>query len=102
MFRSGVNQSDVIGSGQHVFYVLSAYADKRINKLSAFQLGTEVFFSNFLKELITYKSIAFPEENISGDEDYKRIGVFAGHELFINKTNLINPVRVLCVLSIRF
>ena len=89
VFRSGINESDVIGSGQFPFYILSAYADKRLSHKSAVQLGTDVFFSMFLKELIYYKSVAFPEEHVSGDEDYKRVGVFAGHELFINKMSLV-------------
>lgn len=89
VFRGGVNQSDVIGSGQYAMYVFSAYVDKRINKSSALQVGTDVFFSNFLKELIEYRGVAFPEENVSGDEDYKRVGVFVGHELFVNKTSLL-------------
>ncbi|WNH13578.1 acyloxyacyl hydrolase [Thalassobellus suaedae] len=92
VFRGGINESDVVGSGQFPFYIISAYADKRINIKSAFQFGTDVFFSNFLKELIYYKSVAFPEENVTGEEDYKRIGVFAGHELFINKTSLITQL----------
>ena len=87
-FRSGINQSDIIGSGQFPFYILSAYADKRLSHISAIQFGVDVFYSNFLKELIYYKSVSFPEENVSGDEDYKRVGLFAGHELFINKTSL--------------
>ncbi len=87
-FRAGINQSDVIGSGQFPFYILSAYADKRLSHTSAIQFGADVFFSNFLKELIYYQSVSFPEENVSGDEDYKRIGLFAGHELFINKTSI--------------
>lgn len=89
VFRSGVNESDIVGSGQFPFYVFSGYADKRINRKSAFQLGADVFFSNFLKELIHFKSVSFPEENVSGDEDYKRVGIFAGHELFVNKTSLV-------------
>ena len=91
-FRSGINESDVVGSGQFPFYIFSAYADKRINVKSALQLGTDVFFSNFLKELIYYQSVADFGENVSGNEDYKRVGVFAGHELFINKTSLITQL----------
>ena len=89
VFRTGVNESDIVDSGQFPFYIISAYADKRINRKSALQFGTDVFFSKFLKELIYYRSISFPGENVSGNEDYKRIGVFVGHELFINKTSLI-------------
>lgn len=86
--RSGINQSDIIGSGQFPFYVVSAYADKRLSHLGAVQFGADVFFSNFLKELIYYQSVSFPEENVSGDEDYKRVGLFVGHELFINRMSI--------------
>ncbi len=91
-FRGGINESDIIGSGQFPFYIFSAYADKRINVKSALQFGTDVFFSNFLKEHIRHKSVAFPELNISGKEDYKRVGVFAGHELFIGRTSLVTQL----------
>ena len=91
-FRTGVNESDVNNSGQYAFYIVSAYADKRINRKSAIQLGTEVFFSNFLKTHIKYNAVAFPLDNVSGDEDYKRVGVFVGHELFISKTSLITQL----------
>tara|TARA_R110002051_G_scaffold325678_2_gene430115 strand:- start:28808 stop:29905 length:1098 start_codon:yes stop_codon:yes gene_type:complete len=91
-FRTGVNESDVINSGQFPFYIFSGYADKRLGTLSAIQLGTDVYFSNFLKELISYQSIAFPERNISPDADYKRVGVFVGHELFFNKTSVITQL----------
>ncbi|MBD0832889.1 acyloxyacyl hydrolase [Aestuariibaculum sediminum] len=89
VFRTGINESDVVGSGQFPFYIASAYADKRINVKSALQLGADVFFSKFLEELIYYQSVSYPEEDVSGDEDYKRVGVFAGHELFINKFSVL-------------
>ncbi|MDB2462848.1 acyloxyacyl hydrolase [Algibacter sp.] len=90
--RAGINESDIFGSGQYAMYVASAYADKRINKSSALQLGADVFFSNFLKEFIYYRSVAFPEDGLTGNEDHKRVGVFAGHELFISKTSLITQL----------
>jgi hypothetical protein len=92
VFRSGINESDVVGSGQFPFYVVSAYADKRINQKSALQFGTDVFFSNFLKEYIYYRSVSFPEEPISGNEDYKRVGLFVGHELFVNRISLVTQL----------
>ena len=90
--RTGLNESDVINSGQYGFVVLSAYADKRLGRKSAIQMGTDVYFSNFLKELIRYQSIAFPENNVAADDDYKRVGVFVGHELFINKMSIISQL----------
>ncbi len=91
-FRTGINESDVIGTGQYPFYNFSFYADKRINRKSALQIGTDVFFAEFLKELIYYYSVAFPELDVSGDEDWRRLGIFVGHELFINKMSFITQL----------
>lgn len=87
-FRTGINESDNVGAGQFPFYIFSGYADKRLSRKSAIQLGADVFFSNFLKELIRYESISFPENNVAADTDFKRVGVFVGHELFINKLSI--------------
>ncbi|NHF60932.1 acyloxyacyl hydrolase [Flavobacteriaceae bacterium TP-CH-4] len=92
VFRSGINESDNIGAGQFPFYIVSAYTDKRLGRKSALQLGTDIFFSNFLKELIRYQSISFPENNVSADTDFKRVGLFLGHELFINKLSVITQL----------
>jgi len=93
VFRSGLNESDVIGSGQFPFYIFSAYADKRISRKSALQLGADVFISKFLKEFIQFNAVAFPErESIDANTDYKRVGVFVGYELFINKISVITQV----------
>lgn len=91
-FRSGINESDVVGTGQFPFYNFSFYADKRLNRKSAVQFGADVFFAEFLKELIHFYSVAFPELDVTGDEDWKRVGVFVGHELFINKMSFITQL----------
>ncbi|MGD1945298.1 MAG: acyloxyacyl hydrolase [Croceivirga sp.] len=90
--RGGVNESDVVNSGRYGFWIVSAYADKRLGRKSALQLGTDIFFSNFLKELIRFQSISFPEMNVAPNTDFKRVGVFLGHELFINKLSLITQL----------
>lgn len=92
VFRSGVNESDVINSGQYGFAIFSAYADKRLGRKSAIQFGADVFFSNFLKELIRFQATSFPEMEVAADTDFKRVGLFAGHELFINKMSLITQL----------
>jgi len=92
VFRTGVNESDVIGTGQYPFYIFSGYADKRLNRKSAIQFGTDIFFSRFLKELIYYYSVAYPEFDVSGNEDWKRIGILVGHELFVNKFSLVTQL----------
>ncbi len=92
VFRTGINESLTIGSGQKPFYHIGFYADKRISRKSALQFGTELFLTTSLKEYIRYRSIAFPEDHLDPDTDYKRIGVFIGHELFINRLSLETQV----------
>lgn len=92
VFRTGVNESDVINSGQFPFYIFSAYADKRLGRKSALQLGVDAYFSNFLKELIQFQSISFPELGVNENDDYKRVGMFLGHELFVNKISVITQL----------
>ena len=55
-------------------------------------MGTDLFFSYFLQELIRFQSNSFPEMNIAPDTDFKRVGVFLGHELFINKLSLVTQL----------
>jgi len=86
--RSGVNESIIIGSGQMPFYHIGFYADKRLNRKSRLQLGTELFLTQSIKEHIRSYVIGFPEKNIDPSIDYKRVGVFFGHELIINKMSL--------------
>ncbi len=92
IFRSGINESDVVNSGQFPFYIFSGYADKRLGRFSAIHIGSDLFISNFLKELIRYQAIAFPEKNVDPSDDFKRVGVFLGHELFISKLSLITQL----------
>ena len=88
VFRSGVNESPIIRSGQRPFYHLGFYVDRRFSRKSAFQLGTDLFLTNSFKDYIEYYAVAFPGLNIDPDTDYKRAGVFVGYELFVNKISL--------------
>ncbi|GAA0871308.1 hypothetical protein GCM10009117_04540 [Gangjinia marincola] len=83
--RGGFHSSDVIGSGQYPFYIITGMAEKRLSRKSAVQAGAEIFFSEMLEEFIRYRGIAFPEDNIQGDEDAKRAGIFIGYRLIFNK-----------------
>jgi len=91
-FRAGANESDIIGSGTFPFYVLSANIDKRLSRKSALQFGADFFASKYLKEYIKFKSVAYPNENIDKNTDYKRVGIFVGHELFVNRFSIETQV----------
>lgn len=87
--RSGVSESPITGSGQYPFYHIGLAIDKRLGRKSALQLGADVFFSMYLKEFIRYSSVAYPDRPyLDPDTDYKRVGVFVGHELFINRLSV--------------
>ncbi|OIQ28773.1 MAG: deacylase [Bacteroidetes bacterium MedPE-SWsnd-G2] len=92
LFSSGVNHGETVGSGQSPFYIVAAYADKRLSRVSGIHLGAEIFFSNYMKELIAYNAAAYPELNEDGTADYKRVGLFVGHELFVNKLSFIGQI----------
>ena len=92
VLRGGINEADVNGLGQDPFFVVSFYADKRLNFMSSLHFGFDLFYSTFLKKVIKYRSIAFPEDFLTGDEDYKRIGLFIGHELRFNKNAFVSQV----------
>lgn len=84
-FKTGVNESHIIGMGQKPFYHINGYVEKRLNRTGGVQLGAELFLSQTLKELIPFLAVSFPETNIKADADYKRVGAFVGYELYINK-----------------
>lgn len=87
-FRTGFNESDIIGSGKFPFYVLSAYADKRLSRKSAIQFGVDFSMMKYLEEYIKFKSVAYPNEHVDPNTDYRRIGLFVGHELFVNNFSI--------------
>ena len=88
VLRSGINENPIVNSGQFPFYHLSFYADKRINRKSRLQLGTELFLTKSIQEYVKYYAVAYPEMGVAADTDYKRVGVFVGHELIINRISL--------------
>ncbi|HEX9979524.1 MAG TPA: acyloxyacyl hydrolase [Flavobacterium sp.] len=93
VFRSGVSESQIVGSGQKPFYHFGLYADKRVGRKSALQLGADLFVSEYLKEYIRFYTAAYPDRpQIDPDTDYKRAGVFIGHELFINRLSVETQV----------
>lgn len=90
-FRTGISEGPVPHLGQRQFYHIGLYADKRIGRKSALQFGTDVFFSRYLQDYIKFVSVAFEPTHDSytkADTDYKRVGLFIGHELFINKLSI--------------
>lgn len=92
VLRGGITQSDRLGLGRHPFFVGSAFVDKRINRKSTLQAGVDVFFARFLKDQIAFEAVAFPSFGVSGDEDWRRVGVFLGHELRFGRVAFVSQL----------
>ena len=92
VLRGGVNDSDYIGLRQRGFAVFSIFIDKKINAKSTLQAGIDFFLSPFLKDEIEYRHLNFPDDHLTGNEDWKRAGIFLGHELRFNKNALVTQV----------
>jgi hypothetical protein len=91
VLRSGANQSDRVGTKRYPFLVFSGYAERKIAHTNSLQAGTDIFLSYFLKEYLRYESI-LDRGQTDPNADFKRVGIFVGHELFINKFSFLTQV----------
>lgn len=71
------------------FIDLSVYVDKKINQKSAFNLGLDAFYNLAYEAEINRD---FIDEDLR--PDFKRVGLVAGHELFISKVSLLTQLGV--------
>ena len=88
--RGGYNESLIEDSGLFPFYSVSAYASKQLSLYSTITGGLDFYDSKFLKNHIKY--INLTENKNYNPSDYKRVGVFIGHELTQNKFALISQL----------
>lgn len=92
VLRAGLNEGDVLGAGRFGFVVPSLIVDRRINKISTLQAGADLFLTPFLKEYIRFQSASFPERGVEPGTDWKRAGIFVGHELHVNRLSVITQL----------
>jgi hypothetical protein len=90
--RASRNESDIIGSGQFPYYNVSAFAEKQVSQKSKINTGVDIFWAKYLEEYIYFKSVAYPNENVDANTDYRRVGAFIGHELLFNKVGVLTQV----------
>jgi hypothetical protein len=92
LFRTGLNESKNAGSGQYPFYVGTFEIEKKINFKSTLVTGTEFFKSDFLNKYLQQEKEK--ETGIPDNTNYKtnRIGVFIGHELYINHFSMVTQI----------
>ncbi len=86
ILRSGINESKNIGSGKYPFYVATFMLDKKMSSISNITTGLDYFDSKFLKKYIDDDE---PQPEITNT---KRIGMFFGHALQLNKLAVVSQV----------
>lgn len=82
---SGVKQLTPEDKTKYPLFSFSLYADKKLSRVSAINVGIDGFLNYGVKHAIenntVYKGV-----------DFKRFGVSAGHELFINRVGFLAQV----------
>ncbi|MBZ9777905.1 acyloxyacyl hydrolase [Psychroflexus sp. CAK8W] len=90
---SGANDSGIWGEANEAFLTLTTSVNKRLSHRSRLNLGLDAFFTPSVKTFIQYRASAFPEEDqFQGDEDWRRVGLFLGHELYLGQWSVISQV----------
>ena len=93
MAASGANDSGIWGETNEAFLTLTTSVNKRLTHRSSLSFGVDAFLTPSVKTYIQYKAAAFPEENqFQGDEDWRRVGIFLGHELYLGKWSILSQV----------
>ncbi|WP_372474739.1 acyloxyacyl hydrolase [Capnocytophaga sp. ARDL2] len=87
-FRTGINESHIVGMGQKPFFHLSLLGAKKWDDYGSWQLGTEFFWSYSLKELTKFLAVSFPKSKVQPNDDWKRMGVFIGYEWYLNRLSV--------------
>jgi hypothetical protein len=90
---SGANDSGIWGEANEAFLTLTTSVNKRLSHLSGLSLGLDAFFTPSVKTFIQYRAAAFPElDNFQGDEDWRRVGLFLGHELYLGGWSVMSQI----------
>ncbi|MDO5510443.1 MAG: acyloxyacyl hydrolase [Weeksellaceae bacterium] len=83
--RSGLHEIDVIGMGLTPFLHLGAGYERQYARHASWEVGTDLFLTFALRKWIEHKAVSIPEGEYTGQEDFKRIGVYVGHNYSLHK-----------------
>lgn len=92
ILASGLNDIGLLQSKKYPFFTATALAEKPLSFKNAIQFGADLFLNQAAKEYNVYQEAAFPDHGISADDDWKRIGIFAGHRFYMGELNLATQI----------
>ena len=86
IFRTGLNESTLVGAGKRPFYHFTYLWDKQLSRKSAIQLGLEGFWTESRLAYMRFIRDSYPEDfEALNPRDYRRFAFVAGHEWFISR-----------------
>ena len=81
----GVKQLTAENEKKYPLFTLSAYFDKKLTRVNALNFGADIFINTGVKYNI--------ENNAAyKGKDFKRVGISAGHELFIGRVGVLTQI----------
>jgi hypothetical protein len=82
----GAKEIDPPLGDKYIVLALTAYADKRLARVSAVNAGLDFIYNQAVDELIER------DPNLQGDPTSLRLGALVGHELFLNRLSIITQL----------
>jgi hypothetical protein len=82
---SGIKQFSPENEEKYQQTTISFYADKKLSRVNALNLGFDLFMNKTVEYFIE-------NDNAYKGKDFKRIGISAGHEFFIDKVGILMQV----------
>lgn len=82
---AGFKQIDIVNEEKYNLFTMAFYADKKISRINALNAGVDIYMNRAVEHQIGND----PEHK---GKDFKRIGISAGHELFIGKVGILTQL----------
>ncbi|QSS96168.1 acyloxyacyl hydrolase [Psychroflexus sp. ALD_RP9] len=92
LIASGLNDLEILNTKPYPFFTFTALTEKKLSFVNSIQLGADLFLSYAAKEYNQFMVSAYPEEGISRYEDWKRVGLFAGHKFHLGELKLVSQL----------
>ena len=86
LVSASAKETEPLGSPKRIYYTFRGYVDKSLSKINRVYAGAELFSNHGLKDVIE----ADPE--VSNDTDFRRVGIFVGHELLVSRVSFMTMV----------
>lgn len=83
LFSGSVKETEPLGSPKRIYYTFRGYVDKTLSKVNRVYGGVELFNNHGLKDVIRN------EPDVDNDTDFRRLGVFIGHELMVSRVSFM-------------